>query len=278
MSGAITANNPRIGYQTFAVFGTISADQEDPAYPVTNLANPATFLQWRGLNNNDQAIYIALPEAQTADYVAAYGHNWGSKNTTVTVEYTLNGTDWVEAVPPTIPDSRDRVYFKTFEPITADFWRIKLEPTAGALDDPPEASLLYLGEVLTIPNRVYVGHTPLPFGRNVDIAVGVSTNGQYLGRVLESITHETSIQFERLPAEFVRDEFDAFIRAALDRPFFFSWRPEKYDTDAGLAWFKGSGAPTPQNARENGWMSVTIQVEGVTLPPHVRASDSSSLS
>ena len=89
MSGAITANNPRIGWRTFAVFGTISADEEAPDHPVSNLANPATYLQWRALTNNPQAIYIATPEPQTAVYVAVYGHNWGSRNTTVTVEYAI---------------------------------------------------------------------------------------------------------------------------------------------------------------------------------------------
>lgn len=269
MSGVITANNPRIGYKTFAVFGTLTADQEQAEHPVSNLANAATYSQWRAVTNDTQAIYIALPEAQTADYVAVYGHNWGSKATTVTVQYTLNGTDWLTAVGPTIPDSRDRVFFREFDPITADFWRVLLEPSGGALDDPPEASVLYLGEVLTIPRRIYVGHTPLPFGRNVELAVGVSTSGQFLGRIVESVGYETSVQLDFLTPDFIRNEFDPFVRAVLDRPFFWSWRPEQYDTEAGLAWFQGSTVPRPQNSRENGWMSVSFDMQGVTLPPHL---------
>lgn len=278
MSGGITANNPRIGWRSFAVFGTISADEEAADHPVSNLANPATYLQWRALTNNAQSIYVALPEPQTADYIAVYGHNWGSLNTQVAVEYSLNGVDWIEAVPDTLPDSRDRVFFREFEPITADLWRVRLTPSGGVLDDPPEASLLYLGEVLTIPRRIYVGHTPLPLGRDLELSVGAATFGQFLGRVVEAVTYATTVELVNLPAEFIRDEFEPFVRAVLDRPFFWSWRPERYDTEAGLAWFRGSSVPRPQNQRENGWMSVSLELEGVTLPPHFRVDDSGSQS
>lgn len=278
MSGAINGNNPRIGYKTFAVFGVVTADQEAAGYPITNALNGVTYLQWRATDNDEQAIYITLPEAQTADYVGVYGHNFGSRNTTVTVQYSLDGLTWLDAFVPTIPNADDKVFFREFEPITADFWRILLQPTGGALDDPPEASVLYLGEVLTIPRRIYVGHTPIPMGREIEVGVGQSTNGQFLGRVLESVMFQTGVTLELLTPEFIREEFDPFVRATLDRPFFWSWRPTRYDTEAALAWFAGNSVPVPQNQRENGMMSVSFNLNGVTLPPHLRTAVGSSSS
>lgn len=278
MSGAINGNNPRIGYKTFAVFGTVTADQEQAAYPITNALNGVTYLQWRANNNDEQNIFVTLPEAQTADYIGVYGHNWGSLNTTVHLEYSLNGTTWLPAITPTIPDANDRVFFREFEPITADAWRIRLVPTGVPLDDPPEASVIYLGQLLTIPRRIYVGHTPIPYGRDINVGVGQSTNGQFLGRVLESVMFNTGVEFQNLTPTFYREEFDPFVRACLDRPFFWAWRPERYDTETALAWFSGNSVPVPQNQRENGMMSVQFQISGVTVPPHLRSGEPSSAS
>jgi hypothetical protein len=277
MSGAINGNNPRIGYKTFAVFGTVTAEQEQTDYPITNALNGQTFSQWRGVTPDEQSIYITTPDAQTADYIGVYGHNWGSTNTTVHLEYSLDAVTWLPAILPTIPDANDKVFFLEFDTVTADLWRIRLVPPLDAID-PPEASVIYLGEVLTIPRRIYVGHTPLPYGREIEVGVGTSTNGQFLGRVLESVMFRTGVNFENLDPTFYREEFDPFVRACLDRPFFWAWRPQRYDTETAFAWFSGNSVPVPQNQRENGWMSVSFNLEGVTQPPHLRAGDSSSSS
>lgn len=278
MSGAINGNNPRIGYRTFAVFGTVTADQEAAGYPITNALNGVTYLQWRGTSNEEQSIYVTLPDAQTADYIGVYGHNWGSRNTTVHLEYSLDGASWLPAILPTIPDVNDNVFFLEFDPVTADLWRVRLVPVGSPLEDPPECSVLYLGQVLTIPRRIYVGHVPISMGREIDVGVGQSTNGQFLGRVLESVMFQTGANFENLTPQFVREEIDPWIRATLDRPFFWNWRPQRYDTECALAWFAGNSVPVPQNQRENGMMSCAFSLHGVTQPPHLRATGGSSSS
>lgn len=274
MPSVITANNPRIGWRTFAVFGTITADTEQADYPASNVVAPQTFSQWRAETNEEQSLYVTTSEPQTADYVAVYGHNWGSKNTTVNIEYSEDGLAWTAATLPSIPDSRDRVFFKEFDPITAAFWRLRLEPAGDLYDDPPEASLFYIGEVLKLPRRIYVGHVPLPLGRSVQLSTGVSTNGQFLGRYVESITNQTGVDMGYLSPEFIRGEFDEFVRGCLDRPFFWTWRPGTYDYEAGLAWYAGSSVPNPSNELPNGFMRVSWNMEGVTLPPHLRVSSS----
>lgn len=279
MSDTVTANNPRIGWRTFAVFGTVSAEQEQPDHPATNLANPDTYSQWRGQTNEEQSLYVTVPNPEPASYVAVYGHNWGSRNTTVHVEYSLDsGGTWLPAITPTIPDSQDRVFFREFEEVTADAWRVRLEPVGDLYDDPPEASVLYLGRVLVLPRRIYVGHTPLPLGRSSELSVGVSTTGQFLGRVVESVSFSTGFAQRFLSPSFVRQELDPFIRACLDRPFFFAWRPASYDAETAYAWFAGSSVPQPRNTLENGMMECEFSLEGVTLPPYLRQASSSGSS
>lgn len=267
---AITVNNPRIGWHTLAVFGTVTADQEQPDHPAFNLANPATYLQWRAVDNDEQSIFVALPDPQGVDYIGVYGHNWGSQGTTVHVEYsTDDGASWLPAMPPTIPDEEDRVFFREFERAVAPLWRVRLVPTGDLYDPPPEASLLYLGRILRVPRRMYVGHTPLALGRQARTSTGMSENGQFLGRVLHSIRLETGIEIANLDPLWVREQFDPFARASIARPFFWAWRPGTYPLETGLAWFQGE-LPQPSNARENGLMSVSFAVQGLIYPPHYR--------
>jgi hypothetical protein len=264
----ITVNNPRLGWHSIAVAGTVTADQEQADYPLVNLLNPITYLQWRAVDASEQSITISLPDAQAVDYIGVYGHNWGSQATTVHVEYSTDAGDtWTAAMAPTIPDELDRVLFRTFTEVTADLFRVRLVPSSEV---PPEASILYFGRVLVIPRRIYVGHTPLSMGRDAQVSTGLSQSGQFLGRVLESIGYDTSVAFQHLSPTWVRDELDPFIRACITRPFFWSWRPGTYDTEAGLAWFSGA-LPRAQNQSPNGLMSVSWNMQGVIYPPHFRA-------
>lgn len=267
---AITLNNPRIGWHNLAVFGTLSADSEQDAYPASNMANPATYLMWRAAANVEQSVLVSLPEAEQIDYVGVYGHNWGSKNTTVHLEYSTNGgASWVAAAPPTIPDADDRVFFREFDAIVAADFRLRLVPSGELYDDPPEAVLLYVGRVLTVPRRIYVGHGPVNLNRSARTSTGLSESGQFLGRVLLSITNEAEFAIQNLEADWVYDEFDPFARSCIDRPFFLAWRPAAYPQGTALAWFQGS-LPQPSNAKENGLMTVGFKVQGLILPPHLR--------
>lgn len=267
---AITVNNPRIGWHTLAVAGTLSADSEQADFPALNLANPATYLQWRAAENIEQSLTISLPTPQAINYVGVYGHNWGSLGTTVRLEYSTDGgVVWLPASPPTIPDLEDRVFFREFTEVVAANFRVRLIPSGDLYDNPPEASVLYIGRVLTIPRRVYVGHEPMTLARSANVSTGFSENGQFLGRVLLSIALESSVSIPNLDPDFVRDELDPFIRTGIGRPFFWAWRPGRYQEEVTLAWFTRE-APKPSNQKENGTMSVAWSMRGVTQPPHLR--------
>jgi uncharacterized protein YfaP (DUF2135 family) len=43
----LSLDHPLIGWHNVVTSATISADTEDANYPASNLANPATHLEWR---------------------------------------------------------------------------------------------------------------------------------------------------------------------------------------------------------------------------------------
>ena len=68
----------------------ITVTSEDPAAPLINVVNPATYLQWRASVEQadvEQIITCTLAEETTIDYIGVYGHNLGSQAIELHVEY-----------------------------------------------------------------------------------------------------------------------------------------------------------------------------------------------
>lgn len=258
----ITANNPRIGWHNLVLRTTVFADQESALLPATHLANPATFLKWRGTSNDEQSIGCILDDLATVNYMAVYGHNFGSEQVTINFEYSDDGgSSWSVASPPTIPTS-DGVIFREFDDVQGDRFRLRLEPSGDEYSPLPEAAVLYIGRVLRLERRLYVGHAPLTLSRKQTVTTGRSESGQFLGRTLISTFYETSLTMGNLDPEWYRENFDPFARVAATQPFFWHWRPGDYPEEAGYAWATSDVRPTNQTA--NGLMQVQFGIQGVS--------------
>ena len=78
----LTADHPVIGWQTVVTPGSVSASSQNPNYPASNLANPATHLGWKAAAAPGAGyVYITITNAGLLpiDYVAIARHNLGSK-------------------------------------------------------------------------------------------------------------------------------------------------------------------------------------------------------
>lgn len=258
---AITPNNPRIGWHSLVQHTTVFADEENSLLPATHLANPATFLKWRGLSNDEQSIGCILDELESVNYMAVYGHNFGSQGTTVYFEYSDNGGgSWQTASPPTLPED-DRPIFREFDSVVGDRFRLRLQPTGDEYDPPPQAAVLHIGRVLRLERRLYVGHAPLTLNRRQAVTTGRSESGQFLGRTLISTLYETSLQMSNLDPEWYRNNVEPFARVAATQPFFWAWRAEEYQQEVGYAWATSDVRVTNQTA--NGLVQVQFSMQGV---------------
>lgn len=254
---SLGANNPLLGWRNLVTEGGVAADSAATGYPVSNVANPATYPPWRSASADEQYLTIHLGSADV-DYVGIAAHNLGSAHIPVSIEGLAGPTEsWTELVPDAIyGDDRPLLFRFPTQPLSD----IRIRLQAGAA--PPEIAVVKTGVLTIMPRRIYVGHTPITDGRRTDVANGQSESGQYLGRLVTGERLDTSAKFENLPALWYREEMRPFLDyASRDGTFFFAWRPSSYPKEVGYSWLTGD--VRPQNQRSNGMMSVELSLAGL---------------
>ena len=246
------ANNPVIGYQNLVEVGGITSDSAETDYPVTNLGNDSTAEYWESASDALQYVTFVLGTAQAVDYIGVGAHNLVGATYEFQYKVTAGGT-WTAVDTPLTPNDNSAIMW-LFDSITADYWRIKITPVTGTN---PKIGVVYIGQRLQLQRRIYVGHTPIVYGRNTSIQTGMSESGNFLGRVLKREQLESSFEQENVSPSFYRDSVDAFVIHAKTKPWFFSWRPSQYPVEVGFCW--STGDIVPSNQRTNGMMSFSVK-------------------
>jgi len=250
----VTNCNPRIGYDTVVTAGTVTSDQG--AATRINLANPSTYLKWTADNNGTQSVGATLVAARTVNYYGIAAHNLGTASAVITFQSSINGVDWTDVTDGVLLQN-DTAMIEEFEDQFAAYYRILIEGATVA----PSIGVLYIGRMLRMQRRIYVGHSPFVLQRRTVVSSGKSENGQFLGRVVRSTTYETKVQMQNLTPTWVRQRLDPFLALAADTPFFWSWRPCEYPTEVGFAWTKND--PSVSNQRPNGMMDFNMDIQGI---------------
>lgn len=256
--GGIDLNAGIVGWKSLVTFTTIEADSEDGSFPAINMANPATTYRWQSLSTTTQYVYVDVPADEMVDYVGIARHNLGSDQVRVTTQALIGGS-WIDQTTPMVP-SNDAPLILRFSAVMADRFRIKLEPLGGVA---PTIAVLYLGKLLVFQRRTYVGHTPLPYGREIDFTNNVAESGDFQGRVELRKRLQTDVSLQNLTPGWYREYMDPFIELGRSRPFFFAWRPQSYPKEVGYAWIKNN--PKPVNQRANGMMQISLSLGGLVL-------------
>lgn len=257
----VNENNPIIGYQNLVTDSNISATSGASGYPVSNLANVSTFLRWKASVVTQQYITILLDTPDDIDYLAVARHNFGSNGNVVSVEglndATSSPTDWFELVGETLLADDSAVIFRfTPQPLLAIRLRIQAG-TAAAF-----AAVMYVGKLLILQRRIYVGHTPVIYGRSQSLANHMSINGEFLGRIVLSEKIGSEVEMKNLTPGWYRAYMEPFLLAARDQPFFFGWRPGDYPYESGFVWLTAD--PKPSNQLPNGMMQVQLSMAGIS--------------
>jgi hypothetical protein len=163
---------------------------------------------------------------------------------------------WVEIVQETLlGDDTPALFRFTPQPLAA----VRMRLGAGLAI--PRAAVFYAGKLTVLQRRIYVGHTPLPYGRATNITNGRSESGNFMGRIVTGSRTQTSVHLANLTPAWYRTELEPFLQAAQEAPFFFAWRPSSYPREVGYAWLTND--PQPSNQRSNGMMQVELQMAGI---------------
>jgi hypothetical protein len=263
---ALSANNPVIGYDNRVTATNVEATSEAAGYPVTNLANSSTYLHWRGEDASPlqpETITVTTNTTDLLDYVGLARHNFGTEQMSVLIEGLVDADAspivWEELVAEFIP-ADDQPIIARFDPTAYAAIRITITPSEDTTAA-PQLAVLYVGTLLQLQRRIYVGHTPINYGRSSRVVNGRSESGNFLGRIVLSESVGTGVSLSNLTPDWYRTYFDPFTRAARERPFFFAWRPEDYPKEVGFAWLNNE--PKPSNQRPNGMMQVSFEMTGI---------------
>ncbi len=258
----VNANNPLIGYDNRATVSSTTTTTAAAGFPATNLANPATYSRWQAEETGvDEYIMVVPNDDEPIDYFAVARHNFGSAQIPVSIEYTtdnLGGSpiDWTEAVQDVLLSDDSPVLFR-FNEVVPTAIRLRMQPG----DDVATAAVVYTGKLLVVQRRIYVGHTPIKYGRQTKITNGRSESGNFLGRIVTGEKVTSAVALQNLTPGWYREYLDPFLQSAQEAPFFFAWRPSDYPREVGYAWLTND--PQPNNQRHNGMMQIQLQFEGV---------------
>ncbi|MCK1541451.1 hypothetical protein IVB12_05520 [Bradyrhizobium sp. 179] len=251
----VTLDHPVIGWHNLVTSTTIIADTAEANYPASNLANPATHLEWRAADTTKQYLTITTNYVDEIDYIAVARHNFASAEIPVSVEGFIGGV-WTEIVEEhQLTDDGPVLFRFTSQSLS----QIRLRMQSGV--EEARAAVVYVGALLTLERKIYVGHTPMPHGRKNEIVNGMSETGNFLGRLVLGSWRESTIPLSLISPAWYREFMDEFLDAAKTTPFFFAWRPETYPLEVGFAYLMEDPMPTPQAPSNK--LAFDLKVRGV---------------
>jgi hypothetical protein len=261
---------PLIGYDNNVTTTNITATNEDPVYTAVNLANVATHLPWKASGNTtDNYLTVQLDGLTTIDYVGIAAHNFGTVGNTVSIEGTVDPNSPYDSpgysaiVQATLIDDDCPLIFQ-FVPGLYGAIRVRIQP--GNLNAAnPQAAVLYVGQLLTCQRSINLNrHIPINLGKKTEVVNGMSESGQFLGRIVRTQYTQSKAEFEWFEPAWYRANFDPFVRASKDTPFFWAWNPDEQPDDTGYAWLTEDAIPDVDPVTRR--MAVTLNMRALSCP------------
>lgn len=247
---AETGDKGVLCFDNIVTANNISATSSTIENPITNITNPATAFLWEATSSADQTITVDVGGLEV-DYIGIARHNLNQVGLTVLIKY--NGVTVVPA--QAISDTQAILFLRGIATPTT------IEIVISGSTVAPKIGVLYIGKKLELQRGLYVGHTPITYGRDRVSINGVSENGQYLGEIVVRQTNSTQVNLQNLTPEWYRSMLDPYFSALPRKPCFFAWKPAKYPAEVGYVWVEGN--PKPVNQRSNGMMQIDWNFKGV---------------
>jgi hypothetical protein len=252
-------DHPVIGWHNLVTAATIAASSADASYPATNVANPATYREWRAAAAVQCYLTVTTDGLTPIDYLAIARHNLGSGQIPVSVE-TFNGTSWDEQTSPVyLPDDAPAL----FRWSSAARIQARLRMQASGASVIPRVAVMYCGKLIVVERKLYVGHTPLTLARRDEFSNGVSESGEFLGRIQLSATTASPAQFRLISRSWYDEVMAPAIARYKGRPMFFGWRPASKPRQVGYAWLTNDPMPVAQGASDGNRDAFELQMGGI---------------
>lgn len=244
-------SKPQIGWITWLRdFSTVTASSEQSGFEGDSVINDLTYNIWKPVSL-PATLTFELEEARPVDFIGIAKNNLFDENCSLKLEY-FDGTSFVEVVE-FIPRGSSMQFF---DEILAKTWRITVSGTGD-----PYIGVIYLGLALQMQRGIYQGFRPPTLNENTEVRPNISEGGQWLGRSIVRQGLENNIDVDNLTAEWVRGEFQRFVKNSQKYPFFFAWRNDTFPDEVIYCWTTDDIRQDNTGPRD--LMSVSIPVQGI---------------
>jgi hypothetical protein len=250
-------NCPLIGIENLSTVGNIFATAStDPTAPAWLTSTPATNERWRTTAAVSHTWSFQSDGITPIDYVGIAGHS-GLVGRQFEITAELPGGGTVTALAPRLVTGGE-VIFARFSPTVASVVHItfsSVEPFAFSI------GVINVGRVVALPRKIYVGHTPINYGRSTTKQIGISDSGAYLGQRVTRVSLGSSVSIDNVPPAYYRNVlYNSFHIPSETRPFFWAWRPQSYPYETGYCWLTSDMSVS--NSKANGFMSMSFNMTG----------------
>lgn len=257
-------NSPRVGIQQLLNAGNYDGGVGNtlPSNPAFLALNDSTADRWKSVNSDAHTMVFSIGDAPV-DYIGIAAHKGlvGKQLTITAITADANG-DTIAVVVifgPKMIISEEPI-FVLFSEVQSPSTRLVIA-IGGSENFDLEIGIIRAGKSVFLPRNIYVGHTPITYGRQTNKLIAMSDTSEYLGQRLVSTKKQSSVDMQNIPPLFYRNYlYRQFHLPSETTPFFWAWRPDTYPEEAGFCWL--SGDMQVSNSLANGFMSLSFSMMG----------------
>lgn len=231
---------------------------------LTNAVSGTTFDFWRP----QDSVSVTSPTFQmdmgvgvtvAPEFVGFVGHNMASIGVTgIDLHSSPDGAAWTLVASIAVAGMggvADGYYMAA--PTARRYWRLTFNnlPALALM----RVAGVFLGPVITAPQRLYQGFAPVLTPTEVELQSNVSAGGNLLGASVVKRGSRLSLPLDYLPAATVRGALWLALQKAFNegQPLFAAWRPTTFGSDLHYIWRDG-GVIRPINSGPKDLMSLQI--------------------
>lgn len=250
--------NPVILADNRFLDGTPTATDTAAGYDVLYLRDLKTFTAWRAASAGTKYITVDCGVNMAADTVAIAAHNLGSAAGAVSVESSVDGSDWTPRMAPVVATA-DKTAMWAFASAAARFWRVKIVTASVA----PTIGELMLGRRITFPCPPDAPF--IPAQESIEAEVSTSKTGQLLGTTVRFRSVSIVATWRHLPRGWVDQTFEPFRAnwAAALAPFFWAWDLDVYPADVRFVRLDARKDHAPSVELLGYYAQLSLAMEGI---------------
>jgi hypothetical protein len=185
-----------------------------------NMFDLRTWTFWQAAGTGNKHIKVDCGSEKNINCLAMEKHNLFETGSSVSVESSSNGDDWITRLEPFIP-SQAGALLRTFAIAKARYWRVTTSTPAG--EDAAKIGILMLGVKIIFPTPL---ETPFPpFTQKVIAGTEISKTGNPLGAVIKYKPIGINVEFRWIDRVWVLGYYKPFwdTHGSDLKPFFWAW-------------------------------------------------------